>query len=118
MSEIAVEYCALTLAAVLVWHPLEAPNRSGQWSPDALSEAMKCLPYGTELNFTINPLALHQGFHLFKKTIRSFGHVLISMRARNIGLVLSFMTLPEVLHGWDIIFQPLEGFVRDFTIYC
>ena len=107
MDEIAVEYCALTLAVVLVWHPLQAPNRSGQWSPYAISEAMKCLPYGTELNFTINPLALHQGFHLFKKTIRNFGHGLVSMRARNIGLIISFMTLPEVLHGWDIIFQPM-----------
>lgn len=29
------------------------------------------------------------------------------MRARNIGLIISLMTLPEVLHGWDIIFQPM-----------
>ena len=92
MDYVGVAYCALTVAAVLVCHPLDCPNRSGQWSPTAIADAMKLLEHGTELKFSINPLALHQGFHLFKKNI-------ISMRSRNVGMIPSFMDLPEVLHG-------------------
>ena len=105
MEHIAEEYCALTVAAVIVWHPLQSSNRPGQWSPNSISDAMKLLQYGTDLNFSINPLALHQGLHLFKKQIRNHGHELVSMRARGTALILPFMDLPEVLHGWDIIFQ-------------
>jgi hypothetical protein len=105
MDYVGVAYCALAVAAVLVWHPLECPNRSGQWSPTAIADAMKLLQHGTELNFSINPLALHQGFHLFKKNTRNYGHELISMRSRDVGMIPSFMDLPEVLHGWDIKFS-------------
>ena len=105
MEHIAEEYCALTVAAVIVWHPLQSSNRPGQWSPNSIADAMKLLQYGTDLNFSINPLALHQGLHLFKKQIRNHGHELVSMRARGTALILPFMDLPEVLHGWDIIFQ-------------
>jgi hypothetical protein len=104
MDYVGVAYCALTVAAVLVWHPLDCPNRSGQWSPNAIADAMRLLQHGTDLNFTINPLALHQGFHIFKKNIRSYGHELISMRSRDVGMILPFMDLTEVLHGWDIKF--------------
>ena len=105
MEYIAEEYCALTVAAVLVWHPLQSSNRPGQWSPNSIADGMKLLQYGDELNLSINPLALHQGFHLFKKNIRNFGHELVSMRAREVALILPFMDLPEALHGWNIIFQ-------------
>ena len=105
MDYVGVAYCALTVAAVLVWHPLQCPRKSGQWSPIEIAEAMKLLQYGTDLNFSINPLALHQGLHLFKKNIRNYGHELISMRSRDVGMIPSFMYLPEVLHGWDIKFM-------------
>jgi hypothetical protein len=62
------------------------------------------LQHGTDLNFTINPLALYQGFHIYKKNIRSYGHELISMRSRDVGMIATFVDLPEVLHGWDIKF--------------
>ena len=93
----------LTVAAVIVWHPLQSSNRPDQWSPSSIADAMKFLQYGTDLNFSINPLAL--GLHLFIKQIRNHGHELVSMRARGTALILLFMDLPEVLHGWDIIFQ-------------
>ena len=105
MEYIAEEYCALTVAAVLVWHPLQSSNRPGQWSPNSIADGMKLLQYGDELNLSINPLALHQGFHLFKKNIKNFGHELVSMRTREVALILPFMDLPEALHSWNIIFQ-------------
>ena len=33
MDTDAVDYCALTLAVVLVWHPLQMPS-DGKWPPD------------------------------------------------------------------------------------
>jgi hypothetical protein len=75
MSEeaLAINYCALTLAIVLVWHPMRFPNGGGQWSAAKLSQEMKILQYGEDVNFQVNPLALHQGFHIFKKYIRILG---------------------------------------------
>jgi hypothetical protein len=105
MDTDGIDYCAFTLSIVLIWHPLNAPNRGGQWSPDVLSAAMKKMQYGTEGNFVVNPLALHQSFHLFKKTIRSLGHELVQMGGRrNIPMIVEFMGLPEVSNGWDIKF--------------
>ena len=66
MDTLAIDYCALTLAVILVWHPVRIPPGGGQWSANALAAEMKLNEYGDSSNFTVNPLALHQGFHLFK----------------------------------------------------
>ena len=103
----AVDYCALTLAVVLVCHPVRIPP-GGQWSSDMLSSEMKNLQYGKLGNFVVNPLALHQSFHLFKKLItKVYGHELILKgRSMNIAVISEFMGLPEVQNGWDIKFIP------------
>ena len=109
MDTDGIDYCAFTLSIVLVWHPLNAPTRGGQWSPGVLSAAMKQMQYGTEGNFVVNPLALHQSFHLFKKTIRSLGHELVQMGGqRNVAMIVEFMELPEVFNGWDIKFAVID----------
>ena len=107
MDTDAVDYCTLTLAVVLVWHPVRIPP-GGQWSPDMLSSEMKNLQYGKLGNFVVNPLALHQSFHLFKKLItKVYGHELILKgRCMNIAVISEFMGLPEVQNGWDIKFIP------------
>ena len=117
MDYVGVVYCAFTVATVLVWHPLECPNRSGQWSPTAIADAMKLREHGTDLNFSINPLALHQGFHLFKKSIRNYDHELIPMRSRDVGMIPYSMDLPEVLHGWDIKFSIQKRIISSSTIF-
>lgn len=101
----ALDYCALTLATVLVWHPLRVPSGGGQWSPEMISMEMKALQYGSMGNFVVNPFALHQSFHIFKKSIRLFGHDLIPMGGiRGVAMIAEFMDLPEVSNGWNIKF--------------
>jgi hypothetical protein len=39
--DLAMDFCALTLAIVLIWHPLRVPSGGGQWSANRLSEEMK-----------------------------------------------------------------------------
>ena len=72
-------YCALTLTVILVWHPTRIPPGGGQWSAKVLAAEMKLNEYGDSSNFTVNLLALHQGFSIFKKSIRSLGHELVQM---------------------------------------
>ena len=79
MDALAIDYCALTLAVILVWHPTRIPPGGGQWSAKVLAAEMKLNEYGDSSNFTVNPLALHQGFHILKKSIRSLGHELVQM---------------------------------------
>lgn len=105
MEELAVDYCAMTLAIVLVWHPLRVPSGGGEWSASKLSEEMMSGQYGDDVNFSVNPLALHQGFHIFKKFIRILGHDLIQMGGKKgIPMIISFMGLPEVFNGLNIRF--------------
>jgi hypothetical protein len=109
MDTDAVDYCALTLAVVLVWHPLQIPS-GGKWSPDMLASEMRNQQYGKHGNFVVNPLALHQSFHLFKKLItKLYGHELVLKgRGKNRALISEFMGLPEVQNGWDIKFIPRD----------
>ena len=108
-EELAVDYCALTLAVVLIWHPIRIPSGGGQWSAVNLAEEMKTLQYGEEVNFGVNPLALHQGFHIFKKIIQTLGHELIQMGGKKgVPMIVSFMDLPEVFKGLNIRFTPTE----------
>lgn len=108
-TELAVDYCALTLAVVLVWYPLRVPSGGGQWSASGLSEEMLKLQYGEEINMMVNPLALHQGLHLFKKFVRILGHELITMSGKKgVAMILSFMDLPEVFNGLNIKFCNTE----------
>jgi hypothetical protein len=108
-EELAIDYCALTLAVVLIWHPLRVPSGGGQWSALKLAEEMRSLEYGNEVNLRVNPLALHQGFHLFKKFIRILGHDLILMSGKKgVPMIVSFMDLPEVFNGLNIRFFVTE----------
>lgn len=107
MNNLAIEYCALTLAIILVWHPMRIPLGGEQWSASVLADEMKVNEYSDSSNLTVNPLALHQGFHIFKKSIRSHGHELVQMGCeRDVPLIPSFMSLPDVFNGWNIIFAP------------
>ena len=107
MDNLAIDYCALTLAVILVWHPVRIPPGGGQWSASALAAEMKLNEYGDSSNLTVNPLALYQGFHIFKKSIRRYGHELVQMGCkRDVPLISSFMGLPDVFNGWDVLFAP------------
>ena len=75
-----------------------------QLSPSVLSSDLNNSDYGESPDFAVNPLALHQGFHLFKKSIRKLGHTLIQMGCKGLPSVVEFMGLPEADIGWDIIF--------------
>ena len=109
MTDLAVDYCAFTVAIVLIWNPLELSNRPGQWSPQELAHAMQTTQYGQETNIYVNPLALHQGLHLFKKTIRLKGHELVQMNGtKNTCMIESFMGLSAVNNGYDIKFVPQD----------
>ena len=102
-----IDYCALTLAVILVWQPVRIPPGGGQWSASVLAAEMKLNEYGDSSNITVNPLALHQGFHILKKSIRRHGHELVQTGCkRDVPLISSFMGLPDVFNGWDIIFAP------------
>ena len=37
MNNLAIDYCALTLAVILVWHPVRIPPVGGQWSASVLA---------------------------------------------------------------------------------
>jgi hypothetical protein len=81
------------------------PLGGGQWSAAKLSEEMRTLQYGEEVNLQVNPLALHQGLHIFKKFIRLLGHDLIQMGGKKgIPMIASFMGLAEVFNGLNIKF--------------
>jgi hypothetical protein len=108
-EELAIDYFALTLAVVLIWHPMRVPSGGGQWSALKLAEKMRSLEYGNEENLRVNPLALHQGFHLLKKFIRILGHDLILMSGKKgVPMIVSFMDLPEVFNGLNIRFFVTE----------
>ena len=104
MDSLAEEYCAFTVAIVIVVHPRIALLASRQLSPSGLSSEVNNSEYGGSPDFSVNPLALHQGFHLFKKSIRKLGHTLIQMGCKGLPSVVEFMGLPEADRGWDIIF--------------
>jgi hypothetical protein len=94
-EELALDYCAQTLAVVLVWHPIRILSGGGQWSESKLAEEMATLQHEEEVNFGVNPLTLHQGFHIFKKYIQILGHDLIQMGLKkSIAMIISFMGLP------------------------
>jgi hypothetical protein len=77
----------------------------GQWSASKLSEEMHTLQYGEVVNLQVNPLALHQGLHIFKKFIRLLGQDLIQMaRKKGIPMIASFMGLAEVFNVLNIKF--------------
>jgi hypothetical protein len=104
-EDLAIDYCAVTVAVVLIWHPERVPLGGGQWSAAKLSEEMRTLQYGEEVNLQVNPLALHQGLHIFKKFIRLLGHDLIQMGGKKgIPMIASFMGLAEVFNGLNIKF--------------
>ena len=104
MESLAEEYCAFTVAIVIVVHPLISLLARGQLSPNRLSSEVNNSEYGGSPDFAVNPLALHQGFHLYKKSIRKLGHTLIQMGCKGLPSVVEFMGLPEADIGWDIIF--------------
>ena len=104
MDSLAREYCAYTAAIVIVLHPIVATLGLGQLSPNELSVEVNNSEYAASPNFAVNPLALHQGFHLFKKSIRKLGHEMIQMGCKGIPSVAEFMNLPEAEIGWDIVF--------------
>lgn len=104
MDSLSREYCAFTVAIVLVIHPLLSFEVGVQLSPKTLSVEVNNSVYGRSPDFAVNPLALHQGFHIFKKGIRKLGYNLIEMGSKGIPAIVEFMDLPEVVVGWDIIF--------------
>ena len=104
MESLAREYCAFTAAIVLVLYPIVDELVKGQLSPESLATAVNNSHFGGSPDFAVNPLALHQGFHLYKKSVRLLGHGLIQMGSKEIPTVAAFLGLREAQIGWDIIF--------------
>ena len=104
MDSLSREYCAFTVAIALVLHPLIAQQGNRQFSPYELSFEVNDSEYGASPNFAVNALSLHQGFHLFKKSIRKLGHNLMQMGCKGVPSVVDFRDLPGAEIGWDIIF--------------
>ena len=104
MDSLSREYCAFTVAIVMVLHPLITQPGNTQFSPYKLSFEVKNSEYGASPDFAVNALSLHQGFHLFKKSIRKLGHNLIQMGCKGVPSVVNFMDLPEAEIGWNITF--------------
>ena len=104
MDSLSREYCAFTVAIIIALHPLIVQPGNRQFSPYELSFEVKNSEYGASPNFAVNALSLHQGFHLFEKSIRKLGRNLIQMGCKGVPSVVDFMDLPEAEIGWDIIF--------------
>ena len=105
MDSLSKEYCAFTVAIVMVLHPLITQPGNTQFSPYELSFKVKNSEYGVSPDIAVNTLSLHQGFHLFKKSIRNLGHNLIQMGCKGgVPSVANFMDLPKAEICWDILF--------------
>ena len=59
MESPAEEYCAFTVAIVIVVHPLLALRKSGRLSPNSLSSEVNNSEYDESPDFAVNSLALH-----------------------------------------------------------
>ena len=104
MNSVAVEYCAKTVAIVLVIQPYLNFTARKQWDCYELANECENFQYGSLTNFTVNPKALHQGLFLFKKGIKLLGHELIAMNTKGVFRIETFMGLPAISKGLDIIF--------------
>lgn len=112
-NALSCEYCAFTVAIALVWHPWQPKDVRTQWNHKTLSTRISAGQYGSNVNFVVNPAALHQGLFLFKKALTSLSHEIVPMRGRKgVMNIESFMDLPERSKGLDIIFIWVE---RDAT---
>ena len=99
MTSISHEYCAFTVAIVIECHPKS--NGIRQWSIESLDEEMK----SEDHNFTVNPLALHQGLNIFNNPIESLGHTVVKKSAgKNEMRTEMFMDLVPKARGSEIIF--------------
>ena len=99
MDFLSKEYCAFTVAIVMLRHPLIAQPGNCQLSPYELSFEVKNSKYGALPDFAVDALSLHQGFHLVKKSIRKLGHNLIQMGCKGVPSAINFMDLPEAEIG-------------------
>ena len=93
----------------MVWHPWQSKDVRTQWNHKTLSTRISAGQYGSNVNFVVNPAALHQGLFLFKKALTSLSHEIVPMRGeKGIMNIESFMDLPERSKGLDIIFVWIE----------
>ena len=102
MESLSIELCAFTVAIAVERYPWTDVDARQQWSPERLSEEIANRPFGDDVNLNVNQEALHQGFFLFKKALKSLRHVMVIMGTKK-GLS-SFLALPERSKGWNIIF--------------
>ena len=89
----------------VVWHPWQPKDVRTQWNYKKLSTGISTGQYGSNVNFDLNPAALHQGFFLFKRALTSLAHEIVPMAGKKgVMNIESFMDLPERSKGLDIIF--------------
>lgn len=106
MVSIAVEFCAFTLAIAVECRPSTVDDKRFQWSAEQLSLEIGASRWGKDVNFSISPAALHQGFFLFKKGLGDLSHELIAMGGKKNEIQIeSFMGIPERSKGLNIIFS-------------
>ena len=107
MASISVEYCAFTVAIVLVCHHYTG-DRSDQYSSLALAQEMRQSKYGREPHLAVDAIALHQGFGLFKRTLEKKGVNYIKKNGNVKGLMLRapFMDLPGIYGAAEALLSP------------
>jgi hypothetical protein len=89
----------------LVLHPWQSNDVRTQWNPESLSAAICLGEFGAHVSFNVNPLALHQGFYLFKKALTLLSHLVVPMGGKKgVMNIASFMDLPERSKGLNIVF--------------
>lgn len=104
MATISIEICAFNVAIAVVCRPFISVNY--QWSIDELTDALQSSDLGSDPNFRIDMLPLHQGLNIFKKPIESLEHIIISVNAnKNVFRTEAFMELPAIKRGSAIIFS-------------
>ena len=104
MASISHEYCAFTVTIVI--KSLPRSNNIKQWSIESLVEEMKQIEMCEDHNFAVEPLALHQGLNILKKTIERLGHTVVLMNAGKDEIrTKEFMDLAPKGRGSDIIFS-------------
>ena len=76
---LTIDYCALMVAIVIIFHEVNAANASLQWCAEELAGILNALPRAQHANFHVNPLALKQGLLLFKRYLIKWGITAIDM---------------------------------------
>lgn len=104
MASLSVQLCAFTVAIAVVCKPFRSPKY--EWSIDKLTDELQSSAFAADPNFRVDMLPLHQGLNIFKKSIESLEHVIISVSGnKDVFRTEAFMDLPAIRRESAIIFS-------------